>query len=124
MNCGVYGVEDHGNEDGWAERDVLLGDLLPHPESLACRTQIDVLHLVNRNFPPAYIMTCEGDFLKSQAPLLHSAYEKAGARSELHIFGSPEHPLYHVFHVTVQEAEGQRCNDEECAFFQGLTGRD
>ncbi|MCI6238767.1 MAG: alpha/beta hydrolase [Porcincola intestinalis] len=124
MNCGVYGFEDHENDDEWVERNVLLGDLLSHPESPACREQIDVLHLVNRNFPPAYIMTCEGDFLKEQAPFLHSAYEKAGARSELHIFGSPEHPLYHVFHVTVQEAEGQKCNDEECAFFQGLIGRD
>ena len=33
-------------------------------------------------------------------------------------YGNAEHPLYHVFHVTVQEPMGQKCNDDECEFFR------
>lgn len=118
MNCGAYRIYD---ENGTADRpddDVLMKDFLPEGGSAKERELIDVVSHVNKDFPPAYIMSCEGDFLLAQAPMLHEAYRKAGAESELYIFGSKDHPLYHVFHVTVQEKEGQRCNDEECEFFR------
>lgn len=82
------------------------------------RKYVDVAARVNADFPPAYIMTCRGDFLKEQAPLLKDAYDRAGAEAELHVFGTEEKPLYHVFHCTVTEPEGQKCNDEECDFFR------
>jgi len=137
MNCGAYQLF---NQEGHIDRPDDLGfmaDLLMDPEEeeeaeadgelskaqiddliTKERKYIDVAARVNRDFPPAYIMTCEGDFLKAQAPILQAAYQKAGAKSELHIFGTKEKPLYHVFHCTVQEPEGQKCNDEECDFFR------
>ena len=39
---------------------------------------------------------------------------------EYKLYGDQERPLYHVFHLTVQEAEGQQCNDEECGFFRRM----
>lgn len=117
MNCGAYCLFDKDGKGARAGDRELMKDLLTDISDPEIRKLVDVTAFVNADFPPAYIMTCEGDFLKTQAPLLQEAYEKAGAESELAIFGTKKKPLYHVFHVTVQEAEGQRCNDEECAFF-------
>lgn len=129
MNCGAYQLFD---KDGQVDRpddlefmrDLLLGEQEDgagaDQEKLARlgRKYVDVVARVNADFPPAYIMTCQGDFLKAQAPLLKAAYDKAGAEAELHVFGTEDKPLYHVFHCTIQEPEGQRCNDEECDFFR------
>lgn len=118
MNCGIYRIfDEQGNVMNPDDLD-RMKDLLPEDSEGGMRALLEVTNYVNADFPPAYIMTCEGDFLRAQGPLLQEAYRMAGAESELHIFGSKEQPLYHVFHVTVQELEGQRCNDEECAFFR------
>ena len=34
--------------------------------------------------------------------------------------GSPDQLEYHDFHVTIQNPVGQKCNDDEAAFFHSL----
>lgn len=118
MNCGAYRLFDGSGKTDREEDWSYMKDLLTHGADAEEQTLVNAADHVCGDFPPAYIMTAKGDFLKNQAPVLQEAYEKAGAESELHVFGTEEEPLYHVFHVTVQEKEGQRCNDEECEFFR------
>ena len=78
---------------------------------------------VTEKFPPVYLMTCVGDFCRPQAPLLEKALKENGVYYEFVTYGSEEEPLYHVFHVTIQEPQGQKCNDDECDFFRRMMNR-
>ena len=91
-------------------------DMLPEDEKAAER----VPEFVTDAFPPVFLMTCEGDFCKPQAPLMEEVLKKHHIPYIYKIYGEEEKPLYHVFHVTIQEPMGQFCNDEECAFFKTI----
>lgn len=118
MNCGVYRLTELEKKPGIPDIGALVKDYLPEKAGNDILRLGDITELVNETFPPAYIMSCQGDYMKPHASMLLHAYRKAGAEAELHIFGTEEKPLYHVFHTVVQEPEGRRCNDEECAFFR------
>ena len=54
---------------------------------------------VTKDFPPAFVMTCVGDFQFKQAPFMTKALEEAGVQYEYHCYGSEEQVLWHVFHL-------------------------
>ncbi len=118
MNCGAYELfqADGSICKGAVDRE-LMEDFLPEGGSHKEITLINVVDHVNAKFPPAYIMTAYGDFLMEQAPLLIEAYDKAGVDYVSKVYGTEDKPLYHVFHVTMQEPMATICNDDECAFF-------
>ncbi len=119
MNCGAY--EIYGSPIIGREQDVeLMNDFLPNKGSKEERELINVTDHVNCKFPPVYIMTAVGDFLKEQAPKLEAKLKENNVYYEYKIYGNEETPLYHVFHVTIQEPLGQLCNDEECDFFRRM----
>lgn len=97
-------------------------DMLPEDEKEAERIKalLNVPEFVTDAFPPVFLMTCEGDFCKPQAPLMEEVLKKHHIPYIYKIYGEEEKPLYHVFHVTIQEPMGQFCNDEECAFFKTI----
>lgn len=123
MNCGAYKMFGMDGTTGVDRDRELMNDLLPERGSEREQALINVTDHVNDSFPPAFIMSCKGDFLLKQVPLLKKAYEDAGALCRVKIYGSDEEPLYHVFHVNIREAEGRKCNDDECAFFREM-GKD
>ena len=92
-------------------------------EIRAVRREIALLNTaahVTKDFPPAFIMTCEGDFLKAQAPIMKSALDAAGVKNEFHCYGNDAQPLWHVYHCDPKLQEAVVCNDEECSFFRSL----
>lgn len=121
LNCGAYVL--FGSHDILYEsqdNDLIIEDLLPEHGSEKEQALVNVPDHVTSAFPPVYLMTSVGDFCRPQAPLMEEALKKNGVYYEMKIYGSEEEPLYHVFHVTVQEPEGQLCNDEECEFFRRM----
>lgn len=121
MNCGAYRLySDDGLPAGGAVDGGLMEDLLPENGSKAEISLINVVDHINSKFPPAYIMTAEGDFLKDQAPLLEDAYKEAGVYFVSKVYGGKDDLLYHVFHVTMDEPAAAQCNDDECSFFKRL----
>lgn len=114
LNCGVYAPL---GTEAMQEQET-LEDFLPENVSDREKRLLQVPDYVTPGYPPVYLMTCVGDFCRPQAPLLEKALKKNGVPYELAVYGDEKNPLYHVFHVTVQEPEGQRCNDAECAFFR------
>lgn len=123
LNCGAYhplGEEPLMGEG--QERD-LMEDFLPEKGSPKERFLINAPGHVTEDFPPVFLMTCVGDFCLSQAPAMEAALKEHQVFYEYKIYGTEEEPLYHVFHVTIQEPEGQRCNDQECAFFRKMMER-
>lgn len=119
FNCGAY--EIYRDPIIGREQDIeLMKDFLPKQGSEEERALINVTDHINDKFPPIFMMTAVGDFLKEQAPKLEVKLKENKITYQYKIYGDEENPLYHVFHVTIQEPLGQLCNDEECEFFRRL----
>lgn len=119
LNCGVYQpIEKDGEVN--PDRMVLMQDLLPEGGSTKEADLIDVTMHINSNFPPVFVMSAKGDFMLKQVPLLTEQLKDKQIYYEKKIYGDEKNPLYHVFHITIQEPEGQKCNDDECDFFRRM----
>lgn len=117
LNCGAYVPLGAAVVGGDQDRE-LMEDFLPEKGSDREAVLINVPGQVTEAYPPVYLMTCVGDFCRHQAPLLEKALKENKIDYRFVIYGDEKEPLYHVFHVTVQEPMGQKCNDDECAFFR------
>ena len=117
LNCGVYKMEKRGLFD---LTSMLMKDVLPGkgtPEELLAISPVD--HL-NGNFPPAYVMTAQGDFLATHAVMMADRLKELGVPVKYRFFGDPEHVLGHVFHVNMKLSEAFECNRDQCAFFMSV----
>ena len=113
LNCGQYNMEDTSNMTRQ-----LMEEYLPEkgtPEELK-RISSD-LHITEK-FPPAYIMTAEGDFLREQAPYMYEKLKEKNVPCEVHEYSSKNEKLMHVFHLNMKSEDAKRCNDDECEFFR------
>ncbi len=121
LNCGVYNPLGGTDVIGTEQDKELMGDFLPEKGSEKERMLVNLTNHITADFPPVYLMTCVGDFCRPQAALLEAELKANGVYYEFKTYGTEEEPLYHVFHVTIQEPEGQKCNDEECEFFRRMS---
>ena len=115
LNCGKYTLDDTD-----PKFKLLRSGFLPKggtPEEVKL---VDSAAHVTSDYPPSFVMTCLGDFLKDQANVMKAALEAAGVRYELHCYGTEEQPLWHVFHCDPHLQEAVQCNDDECNFFRSL----
>ena len=113
LNCGQYNMEDTSDMTRQ-----LMEEYLPEkgtPEELR-RISSD-LHITEK-FPPAYVMTAEGDFLREQAPYMYEKLKEKNVICELHEYSSADEKLMHVFHLNMKSEDAKRCNDDECEFFK------
>ena len=117
LNCGKYKLKVPGDDNKIA---LLVKGYLPHHGTDEELNIVDGSAHVTKNFPPTFVMTCNGDFLYSQAAFMTKALEEAGVQYEYHCYGTDDEPLWHVFHCDPKKEEAVVCNDEECAFFKKL----
>ena len=115
LNCGVYRIEKGGKQDLTTR---LMADYLPGKGTPAEFAQISVLDHVTGAFPPAFVMTAEGDFLAGQAKPMAERLQELGGEAEYHYYGDSEHVLGHVFHCDTRSEAAGRCNRDECNFFK------
>ena len=115
LNCGVYKMVKPNKKDA---SSLLMRDYLPEGGSDKELKENSVMDNVTGDFPPAFIMTAEGDFLAPQALPLAEKLKSVGAEAEYHYYGDKEHVLGHVFHVNMKLEEAHSCNREECEFFR------
>lgn len=73
---------------------------------------------ITEAFPPVFYMTCTGDFLVNQAPILGEKLMEKKIPHEFHFYGDAQHELGHVFHCNMKMEEAMCCNKEECDFFR------
>ena len=121
LNCGIYDIVAAVNDGG--HTDLFVGALLPRggkPDELKLINSVDY---VTKDFPPAFVMSCKGDFLFPQAPMIKRVLEGAGVLHEYKIYGTDAEPLWHVFHCDPKLQEAVACNDDECEFFRRLIAR-
>ena len=120
LNCGKYKMDDEREKE--LQTDLLVEILMRKGGTAEELNLIDASAHVTKDFPPSFVMTCRGDFLVQQAPLIMNALKTAGVPYEYRCYGTDEKPLWHVFHCDPHLPEADICNDEECNFFKKLMG--
>lgn len=116
LNCGAYEIAI--SDDPADLTSALMGDYLPEGGSERELDLVNVATHVTADFPPAYIMTSDGDFLHDAAAPFAHLLRKLEVVHELHDFGGIDEPLPHVFHCNMKSEDARRCNDDECRFFK------
>ena len=80
--------------------------------------------LFRSDFPSAYVMTSEYDFLKDYAKPMYEFLKEKGIVCEYKLYGKAEDKyMGHVFHLDQRLAEAKVCNDDECRFFDEMLER-
>lgn len=117
LNCGVYQVKIDGQED---LNTMLMADFLPGKGTPEEIDLINPIRHVTEAFPPAWVMTCDGDFLKEQAPTMARALLDHNIPFRFAYYRNKDFALGHVFHCNMKLPDAARCNKDECDFFRSL----
>lgn len=117
LNCGCYDAVLKAM-DTTQNTAALMKDVLPHKGTKEELEWISPINHVTKDFPPAYIMTSNEDFLKDQAPVMLEKLHAEGVTCESAFYGTEQEPLGHVFHLDMRSEVAHKCNDAECAFFR------
>lgn len=121
LNCGCYFVP--------LSRIIspkMMGPLFQayFPEKyLSVVPQLKAQKYIGAEFPPAFVMSAEHDYLKFMAAPLHRLLKRKGVETVLRIYGSKaQKQIGHVFHLDCRSETAAQCNDDQCAFFRSLMG--
>ena len=114
LNCGVY-QRDYSKKDLTSG---LMKDVLPKGWTNKDLEMFNSADKIRPGYPPTYVMSASGDFLKDQVDLIVPALEKNKIPYVAKIYGDESNKLGHVFHVNMKLKDAALCNDEECAFFR------
>ena len=114
LNCGVYHQDMPENK----RKGALLNDLLPKGWTKKDLDLLNSFDKIKEGYPPTFVMSCNGDFLKDQVGFIVPELEKHKIEHAVKIYGSDDNVLGHVFHVNIRLKDADICNDEECAFFK------
>ncbi len=115
LNCGAHKIQISSNPHDLTS--ALMADFLEHGGNDEELDLIDVGGHITKDFPPAFVMTCDGDFLYDQAFPLVATLRELKVVHELHVYGGVDEPLPHVFHCNMRSEDARRCNDDEARFF-------
>lgn len=116
LNCGAYQITINGDAQDFTGQ--LMSELLPEKGSAEELKKINVIDHVSETFPPVFLMTSNGDFLKADAPLLMKKLMECQVPHMFHFYGDKDTMLYHVFHLNMKTEIAEECNKEECDFFK------
>ena len=117
LNCGQYELSPSIRTED-PQTFEIMGYYLSGPSTDEALDQISPAHYVTADFPPCFLMSCAGDFLLPQVPVMQQALEKARVPFEYHYYTDGRKPLGHVFHINVAKEVSRRCNHEECGYFR------
>ncbi len=114
LNCGIAKIEKTQGD----QTSSLMDDYLPGHGTEDELYMISPKYHVTKDYPPTFIMTSSGDFLKDEAPEMAQALMAKDVPFEYRFFGDPSKKLGHVFHCDMRLEIAAQCNREECDFFK------
>ena len=109
LNCGFYIPDPHQDR-------MLMKCYLEDPSQVKSE-EMDVVAHITSGFPPSFVMTSNGDFLRKRARPFVDILTAKGVEAEYHEYCPEDRELGHVFHCNMKEPYAKICNDEECDFF-------
>ena len=128
LNCGIYDITEMLKGTGPSiillkplVKDLLGVDAITEEVEREKEMILSPCRFISPAFPPTYVMTSNGDFLKDQPDLLIPQLEKNGIKHVFKSYGEEGgKSLPHVFHCDPRLSEAKVCNDEEMAFLKSL----
>lgn len=117
LNCGVYDIE-LAKTGPAADTIKRLKDALPKKGTPEEFHLVSPVNHLTKGFPPCYIMTSNGDFLKDQPKPFMKKLDELEVSYEYKFYGDENNILYHVFHLDVRNEMGKKCNDAQCEYFK------
>ncbi len=115
LNCGIY---HHTYSRKKNLNSLLMANLMPGKGTPEEYRLLCVDEYATKDFPPAFIMTGEGDFLADQAQPFYETLKSLGVAAEYHYYGDADHVLGHVFQCNIRLPEAMQCTREECVFLK------
>lgn len=119
QNCKLSGVGLNCGEYMGRVSEEIMSSYLPTGDDKEYDL-VDLPQYITSEFPPAYMMTAPGDFLKDRPYVMVKAFTENDVPFIHRMYGDKNRPLGHVFHVDLKLPEATKCNDDECAFFKSL----
>lgn len=113
LNCGAFLIDM--DKEGMTKD--LMHAYLPHGGSQKELASIDVCKHVTKNFPPCYIMTSDGDFLRQDSVHLFDKLSLVSEHVQYRSYSGQNKPLPHCFHCDIKRKEARQCNQDEIEFF-------
>lgn len=126
LNCGVYDAEAmvmSKNPIGKFLK-AMLADLLGHKLTNDDLKLLSPVNYVTEKFPPCYIMTANGDFLRGQPKYLKRQLDKVGVPYVYKMYGDRKELLMHVFHCDLRKEIAHVCNREEAEYLLSFCKED
>lgn len=117
LNCGAYTIKMTGDFTDDMTKKLML-DFLPEKGSAREMELINVINYVTKSYPPTFLMTASGDFLKEQAPIMAAKLESCNVPFIYRLYVDARNELEHVFHCNIKSEAAALCNSEECRFFK------
>lgn len=117
LNCGIYDFSDPSVADTDMMKDIFKV-YLPDWGTQDELKMMSAVNWVTSDYPPTYIMTATGDFLKMQAPIMAKCLSEHNVPFTYKLYGSQKNQLGHVFHCNIKSPDAKICNDDECNFFR------
>lgn len=114
LNCGIYDMR----KCIMNKEDIPFFEYIGELEERKLES-LDTMKYINKDFPPAFVMSAYNDFLLKFAQPMYEHLKQLGIDTQLKIYGSPDQKeIGHVFHVNIKLQEAELCNNEECEFFR------
>ncbi|HJA67899.1 hypothetical protein B5F07_04585 [Lachnoclostridium sp. An169] len=113
LNCGMYDLKAqalHEEMNGLKKSDYFGTDPQQFGEKL------NVLDAVTPVYPPAYLLSSGGDFLRDKCEPMAEFLRKKGIPCEYKIYGDEN--TGHVFHLNIRSELAERANDDEIRFIK------
>ena len=116
FNCAAFEIKSvkESDENMGSLMDDLFGKKVTDED-------LDVMNAGNyitEAYPPSFLMSATGDFLKDQLPKMVEVMIKNSVPFTSKYYTSPNGDLGHVFHCNLRLPEAAQCNDDEVEFFR------
>lgn len=109
--CGTYDLKKNAE----TEKKGLIRDYLgPAPEKFG--EKLNVLNYITADFPPSYLFSSGGDFLREECAPMAELLKKTGVEAKYRIYGDELDG--HVFHVNIKLRIATKANDDQMQFFK------
>lgn len=109
LNCGMYDPEQQAKKGALMEA-YYTADYARFEEKLR------PLHYLSAAYPPAYLLTSGGDFLREECEPMAKLLAERGVETEWKRYGDAS--VGHVFHLNIRLPIGREANDDETRFFK------
>lgn len=117
LNCGQYQMQLNKEEE---ITDKLMEAYLEKGGSEDEISMVNLVDNITSDFPPCFIMTSTGDFLKMQVTPLINRLVELNVSHEYHFYGDKDKELGHVFHLDMRSADAELMNSQQCEYFRSF----